>query len=214
MPKFQKVRQNPPRLAKFRGMGSCFCCSNASKPKFVRVLSGHRKGGKKTLKGGSPTGGRCNTADTASSPPNEVAPKPSPKTQETQSDGQGAERCHQHSSNGCHSSHKEPGTDPAELLELNEPDRLAELEEYTGLAELRELPSFADFEELDDTLELPECPSWDTIQEPTAGTGEEWWEVLFEGIGIFPLVQPPYDEEHPYAMGEIPSETSSSGEVR
>ena len=52
------------------------------------------------------------------------------------------------------------------------------------------------------------------FQEPTSGTGEEWWEVLFEGIGIFPLVQPPYDEEHPYAMGEVPSETSSSGEVR
>ena len=52
MPKFQKVRQNLPRIAKFRGMGSCFCCSNFTKPKFVRVLSGHRKGGKKTTNGG------------------------------------------------------------------------------------------------------------------------------------------------------------------
>ena len=211
MPKFQKVRQNPPRIAKFQGMGSCFCCSNFTKPKFVRVLSGHRKGGKKTTKGGSPTGGRC---DTANNPTNEVSPKPSPKTQETQSDGQGSERCHQHSANGCRSSHKEPGTDPAEFFELDEPDRLPELEEFAGLAELQELPCFADFEELAETLELPECPSWDTIQEPTTGTGEEWWEVLFEGIGIVPLVQPPYDEEHPYVMGQVSGETSSSGEVR
>ena len=185
MPKFQKVRQNPPRLAKFRGMGSCFCCTLTSRPKFVRVLSGNRKGGKKTLKSGSPTGGRCSPANSASNPSHEVAPQHSPEAKETQSDGQGAERCHQHPTSGCLSSHKEPV--PAEFFELGEPDRLPELEELTGLAELPELPSFADFEELNDTLELPECPSWDVIQEPTAGTGEEWWEVLFSrALGSFP----------------------------
>ena len=94
------------------------------------------------------------------------------------------------------------------------PDRLPALEELTGIATLPELPSFADFEELEDALELPECPAWDVVQEPTAGTGEEWWEVLFEGIGIVPLVQPPYNEEHPYAMEDLQGEASGSGEVR
>ena len=213
MPKFQKVRQNPPRSAKFRGMGSCFCCSLTAKPKFVRVLSSRRKGSKETPKGGSPASRRC---DPSSSPPNsskiEVTPKHSPEAQEAQSNGSGSERCHEHHSGGCLSSHQEPV--PSEFFELEEPHRLPELEEFTGLAELQELPSFADFEELDDALELPECPSWDTVQEPTSGEGEEWWEVLFEGIGIVPLVQPPYNEEHPYAMEDIPDEASGSGEVR
>ena len=209
MPKFQKIRQNPPRLAKFRGMGSCFCCTDFAKPKFVRVLSSARKNSKKTIKGGSPTGGRCDAGD----PTVQVAPESGTKTQETQPNGPGPERCHQHSSLGCHSSHQELGNTPPEFFELEEPDRLPELEEFVGLPELRELPSFADFEELNETLELPECPSWDRIQEPTAGTGEDWWEVLFEGIGIFPLVQPLYDEEHPYAMGEVSGEASGSGEI-
>ena len=100
MPKFQKVRQNPPRLARFRGMGSCFCCANISKPKFVRVLSGSRKGGKKADKDRSLAGRRCD----ANSPKIEVTPELSPKTQETQPNGQGSERCHQHSTHGCHST--------------------------------------------------------------------------------------------------------------
>ena len=213
MPKFQKVRQNPPRTAKFRGMGSCFCCSLTAKPKFVRVLSNGRKGGKKTLKSGGPTSGRGDPPSSSSiNPKIEVTPQHSPEAQETKSTGSGAERCHEHPSGGCLSSHEEPV--PSEFFELEEPDRLPELEELTGIAALPELPSFADFEELADTLELPECPSWDVIQEPTAGTGEEWWEVLFEGIGIVPLVQPPYNEEHPYAMEDIPDEASGSGEVR
>ena len=112
-----------------------------------------------------------------------------------------------------HSMHEELGPTPPEFFELEEPDRLPELEEFAGLAQLQELHSFADFDELAESLELPECPSWDRIQEPTAGTGEDWWEVLFEGIGIFPLVQPPYDEEHPYAMGTVSGEASGSGEV-
>ena len=209
MPKFQKVRQNPPRLAKFRGMGSCFCCSNDDKPKYIRVLSGNRKGGKKANKGRSPTGGR----DGPSNPQVEISPQLSPQTQEAQSDGQGSKRCHQHSTYRCRSTHTEPGPTPSEFFELEEPDRLPELEDFTGIAELKELPSFADFEELAESLELPECPSWDQVQEPTAGTGEEWWEVLFEGIGIFPLVQPPYDEEHSYAMGSVSGETSGGSEV-
>ena len=212
MPKFQKVRQNPPRSAKFRGMGSCFCCSLTAKPKFVRVLSNRRKGGKKTLKSGGPTSGRGDPPSSSSiSPKIEVTPQHSPEAQEAQSIGSRSERCHEHPTSGCLSSHEEPV--PSEFFELEEPDRLPELEELTGLAELPELPSFADFEELADTLELPECPSWDVIQEPTAGTGEEWWEVLLEGIGIVPLVQPPYNEEHPYAMEDIPDEASGSGEV-
>ena len=214
MPKFQKVRQNPPRYAKYRGMGSCFYCTDVDKPKFVRVHSNGRKGGKKTLKSGGPTGGRCDhpsssPSSPSSSPQNEVTPQLSPEAQETKSPGSGSERCHEHSSGGCQSSHEEPV--PAEYFELEEPQRLPELEELTGIATLPELPSFADFEELTDALELPECPSWDVIQEPTTGTGEEWWEVLFEGIGIVPLVQPPYDEEHTYALEDIPDEASSSG---
>ena len=216
MPKFQKVRQNPPRYAKYRGMGSCFYCTDVDKPKFVRVHTHGRKGGKKTLKGGSPAGGRCDSSSGSSlSPQNEVAPQfsteaqVSPEAQETKSSGSGSERCHEHSSGGCQSSHEEPV--PAEYFELEEPQRLPELEELTGIATLPELPSFADVEELTDALELPECPSWDVIQEPTAGAGEEWWEVLFEGIGIVPLVQPPYDEEHTYALEDLPDEASSSG---
>ena len=209
MPKFQKVRQNPPRSAKFRGMGACFCCSLTAKPKFVRVLSTRRKGGKETSKGGSPAGGR---RDPPSSPQVEVSSKLSNEEQETQSFGPGPERCHQHHSGGCLSSHEEPV--PEEFFELGEPDRLPELEELTGIATLPELPSFSDFEELEDALELPECPAWDVVQEPTAGTGEEWWEVLFEGIGIVPLVQPPYNEEHPYAMEDLQGEASGSGEIR
>ena len=220
MPKFQKVRQNPPRFAKFRGMGSCFYCTDVDKPKFVRVLSGNRKGSKKAIKGGGPTSGRCDHPGSPSGSPSspsinpkiEVTPQHSPEAQEAQSTGSGSERCHEHSSSGCLSSHEEPI--PAEFFELEEPDHLPALEELTGLATLPELPSFADFEELNDTLELPECPSWDVVQEPTAGTGEEWWEVLLEGIGIVPLVQPPYNEEHPYAMEDIPDEASSGGEVR
>ena len=213
MPKFKKVRQNPPRSAKFRGMGSCFYCTDFDKPKFVRVLSGHRKGSKKAIKGGGPTSGRCDhPSSSPSSPQSEVTPKHSPEAQEAQPNGSGSERCHEHPSSGCLSSHQEPV--PSEFFELEEPHRLPALEEFTGLAELQELPSFADFEELDDALELPECPSWDTVQEPASGEGEEWWEVLFEGIGIVPLVQRPYNEEHPYAMEDIPDEASGSGEVR
>ena len=209
MPKFQKVRQNPPRLAKFRGLGSCVCCSKNDKPKFVRVLSGNRRGGKKANRDRSPTGGRDGPSNSAV----EISPQLSPQTQETQSNGQGSKRCHQHSTHGCRSTHEEPGPTPSVFFELEEPDRLPELEEFTGLNELKELPSFADFDELAESLELTECPSWDRIQEQTEETGEEWWEVLFEGIGILPLVQPPYDEEHSYAMGSVSGEASSSGEV-
>ena len=108
MPKFQKVRQNPPRLAKFQGLGSCFCCNNHDKPKFVRVLTGHRKGGKKAGKDRSPTGGR----NGPSHPAVEVSPQLSPQTQETQPNGPGSERCHQHSTHGCRSTHEELGSTP------------------------------------------------------------------------------------------------------
>ena len=224
MPKFQKIRQNPPRLAKFKGMCLCFCCTHYDRPKIVRVLSSHRKTGKKTSKGGGPTSGRPGS----SSPKGEVRPQLAPKTQETQPNGQGSERCHQHSTHGCRSSHEELGSTTPELeeptgvdkfeehdrlLEFEEPDRLSELEELTGLAELKELPSFADFEELTESLEPPECPSWDQVQEPTTGTGEEWWEVIFEGIGLFPLIQPLYDEEHSYAMEPVSGGTSSGCKI-
>ena len=52
---------------------------------------------------------------------------------------------------------------PPEFFKLEEPARLPELEEFTGIAELKELLSFADFEELAESLELPECPSWDQL---------------------------------------------------
>ena len=224
MPKFQKIRQNPSRIAKFKRMGLCFCCAYSDKPKIVRVLSHPRKAGKKAGKGGGATGGRLGT----SNPQGEVRSQSSPQTQETESHGQRPQRCHQHSSLGCRSTHSEPRsispepekparTDECEehdrLLEFEEPDRLSELEELTGLADLKELPSFADVEELTDTLEPPECPSWDQLQEPTTGTGEEWWEVLFEGIGIFPLVQPPYDEEHSYVMAPVSGETPGGCQI-
>ena len=157
MPKFQKVRQNPPRSAKFRGMGTCFCCSLTAKPKFVRVLSPRRKGSKETPKGGGPASGRCDPPSSPSvSPQVEVTPKLGPEAQEAQSDGSGSERCHEHPTSGCLSSHEEPV--PSEFFELREPDRLEELEELTGIAELPELPSFADFEELEELTGIAELP--------------------------------------------------------
>ena len=61
----------------------------------------------------------------------EVSPQLSPQTQETQSNGQGSERCHQHSTHGCRSTHEELGPTPPEFFELEEPDGLTELEEFT-----------------------------------------------------------------------------------
>ena len=55
MPKFQKMRQNPPRLAKFQGMVHCSCCANNTQSsKFAQVLLSSEKGGKKagTVRGG------------------------------------------------------------------------------------------------------------------------------------------------------------------
>ena len=47
MPKFQRVRQNPPRSAKFRRMVHCVCCANSTdNPKFARVSKGSRKVGR------------------------------------------------------------------------------------------------------------------------------------------------------------------------
>ena len=44
----------------------------------------------------------------------------------------------------------------------------------------------------------------------TEGVGEEWWEILFEDIGILPTVQQPLDEEHTYAMEDLQGETPCS----
>ena len=58
MPKFKKVWQNPPRLAKFWGMVHCTCCANSTKGfKFIQVLPSTRKGAKKTITSGSGIGG-------------------------------------------------------------------------------------------------------------------------------------------------------------
>ena len=60
------------------------------------------------------------------------------------------------------------------------------------------------------------CPSWSEVRQydptsefsdiPTEGVGEEWWEILFEDIGILPIVQLPYLEDHTYAMEQLQDE--------
>ena len=74
MPKFQKVRQNPPRLAKSKGFGICFCCSLVDRPKIVRVLTHPRKGNTKSAKNKSSPSRRSNTPD----PKNPVRTQSSP----------------------------------------------------------------------------------------------------------------------------------------
>ena len=66
------------------------------------------------------------------------------------------------------------------------------------------------------------CPDWNQVRKfdpklsdtfediKTEGVGEEWWEILFEDIGILPTVQSPLDEEHTYAMEDLQGETSGS----
>ena len=63
------------------------------------------------------------------------------------------------------------------------------------------------------------CPDWNQVRQydpklsdafediKTEGVGEEWWEILFEDIGILPTVQQPLDEEHTYAMEDLQGET-------
>ena len=70
------------------------------------------------------------------------------------------------------------------------------------------------------------CPDWSRVRKcvpklsdafediKTEGVGEEWWEILFEDIGILPTVQSPIDEEHTYAMENLQVEASSSHYVR
>ena len=72
MPKFQQIRQNPPRSAKFRGMVHCVSCANSTNnPKFTRVPKGNRKGGKKTHTIGSRgSGGRSPNSPRTKSLPN------------------------------------------------------------------------------------------------------------------------------------------------
>ena len=64
------------------------------------------------------------------------------------------------------------------------------------------------------------CPDWNEVRRldpklsdavediKTEGVGEDWWEVLFEDIGILPTVQSPLNEEHTYAMEDFQGETS------
>ena len=66
------------------------------------------------------------------------------------------------------------------------------------------------------------CPDWNRVQKydpkfsdtfediKTEGVDEEWWEILFEDIGILPTVQSPLNEEHTYAMEDLQVEASSS----
>ena len=117
---FQRFGKTLPDLLSFGGWVLVFCCSNNDKPKFVRVLSGNRKGGKKANKGRSPKGGQdgpSNTEVEVKSP--NLVPKPKrPNPMDRKS-----ERCHQHSTYGCRSTHEELGPTPPKFFELEEPDR-------------------------------------------------------------------------------------------
>ena len=98
MPKFQQVRQNPPRSAKFRGMVHCVCCANSTNnPKFTRVSKGNRKGSKKALTIGSGgSGGRG-----PNSLKNQVfAQCPTPGST-SQPSGSGPKRCDEPHTCGC-----------------------------------------------------------------------------------------------------------------
>ena len=168
MPKFQKVRQNPPRLAKYRGMANCLCCGDGNGgtgSKYIRVLPSYRKGGKK--------------ADAK-----RRESSPSPKTDKISS---GSEQCRQGKG-----SQGEP----------------------TGQGPERCDPCGSSGYESTDTESggSTNCPSWDEARlcKPSEGHGKEWWEVLFEDIGIIPLLQPPYAEEHSYVMAEFQGDSPSS----
>ena len=64
------------------------------------------------------------------------------------------------------------------------------------------------------------CPNWnqvrkydpklsDTLEDiQIEGVGEDWWEVLFEDIGILPAVQSPLNAEHTYALEDFQGTTS------
>ena len=72
------------------------------------------------------------------------------------------------------------------------------------------------------------CPSWTKAggydpnlynfnletDKPSEGVGEEWWEILFEDIGILPILQPLYSEGHTYALEEFSGETPGDDEMR
>ena len=174
MPKFQKVRQNPPQSAKFRGMVHCICCVNStSNPKFTWVHKNGRKGGKKA----SSVGGRGCGKHSASPQENQVTAGISPQGSESQPSGSGTQRCDSPGPTRC----------PETVLE----------------SECDSCPSWSQVRSYD--------PEFSDIQ--TEGVGEEWWEIVFEDIGIFPVIQPLYLKDHTYLLEEFQSSASSSDKV-
>ena len=98
MPKFQRVRQNPPRSAKFRGMVHCVCCANSTdNPKFARVSKGIRKGSKKAHSVGS--GGSRGFG--TSSPPNKIDARILSQGPESQPSRSKTQRCNSSGPAGC-----------------------------------------------------------------------------------------------------------------
>ena len=175
MPKFQEIRQNPPRSAKSRGMDHCVCCTNSTLgPRLTRVSKGIRKGGKKTgpNQGG---GGRGCGNDSAE---NKVSAQHQTSGSTRQPNGSGSERCDQYHQCGCKAPVVQSGGDTC-----------------PGWEQVRRFdPKVSDtFEDI-----------------PTEGVGEEWWDIIFQDIGILPTVQTPLDEEHPYVVADIQDEASGS----
>ena len=111
MSKFQKIRQNPPRLTKFQGMVHCSCANNTQSSKFTRVLSSSLKSGKKTSAVWSGISGDVGTDTKA----NEVIARPLTKGSKSQLAGQGAKWCDTPSPVRCQSPVVEPesSTGPA-----------------------------------------------------------------------------------------------------
>ena len=164
MPKFQKIWQNPPRLAMFRGMVHCYSCAHGTydNPKFARVYKAGGKGSKNAI-------ARRSGVSQKSSPnpeKDQVASQYPAQGPESQSHGSGSERCHS------------PGT-------IGRPEEVIESGSTT-------CPSWSEVRKYDPTSEFSDIP--------TEGVGEEWWEILFEDIRIFPIVQPTYLGDHSYAM--------------
>ena len=89
MPKFQKIRKNPTRLAKFRGMVHCTCCANSTRSsKFIRVFPHPKKSGKKTSTIRSGIGEEL-SADTKT---NQVIARPLSEGPKSQPNGQRSKR--------------------------------------------------------------------------------------------------------------------------
>ena len=112
-------------------------------------------------KGGKKTIANSSGGGRRSSPQeNQVVAQPPTKGSKSQPDGQGSQRHHTSSPTGCQPPVVELGPDT--------------------------------------------CPSWTTVRgydpnlcncdiktsKPTENVGEEWWEILFEDIGILPVLQP------------------------